>query len=103
MNRHQLMKQCVVALAFSSSLCSLWCVPFIPYIYCIDLFNFIYLPILVYIINVIILCLNKEPFKKYYLLIYLLFVVLISILKFITLPILVRISIIIILMCHFNV
>ena len=41
---------------------------FIPYTYCIDLCNHIYSPILVNIINVIILCLIKEPLEKYYLL-----------------------------------
>ena len=45
---------------------------FIPCIYCTDLFNLIYLPIFVHDI-VIIFCLVKKPFKKYYLLIYLLY------------------------------
>ena len=40
---------------------------FIPYTYCTDLSNLIYLPILVNIINVITLCLIKEPFKECYL------------------------------------
>ena len=63
------------------------------------LWKFIYLPILVHIINIITLCLIKEPFKKYYLLIYLLFRVLIYILNLFTLPILELISIITIVMC----
>ena len=53
-------------------------------------------------INAIILCLIKEPFKKYYLLIYLLFRVLIYIRNLFTLPVLVLISIIIMLMCLIN-
>ena len=57
---------------------------------------------LVNIINVITLCLIKEPFKEYYSLIYLLFRVLIDILNLFTLPILVLISIITILMCLIN-
>ena len=45
---------------------------FIPYPYCTDLSNLFYLPILVHvIINVTTLCLIKEPFKEYYMLIYL--------------------------------
>ena len=75
---------------------------FIPYTYCTDKFNLIYLQILVNIINAIISCLIKEPFKKYYSLIYLLFRVLIYILNIFTLPVLVLISIIIILMCFIN-
>ena len=75
---------------------------FIPYTYCIDLFNLIYLPILVNIINIIILCLIKEPFMKYYLLIYLFIRVLIYILNLFTLSILVLINIVIILMCLIN-
>ena len=75
---------------------------FIPYTYCTDLSNLIYLQILVNIINVITLCLIKEPFKEYYLLIYLLFRVLIYILNLFTLPILMLISIITILMCLIN-
>ena len=43
---------------------------FIPYTYCTDSSNLICLPILVNIINVITLCLFKERFKEYYLLIY---------------------------------
>ena len=70
---------------------------FIRYTYYTGLSNSIYLPILVTIINVITLRLIKEPFKKYYLLIYLLFRVLIYILNLFSLPILVLISIITIL------
>ena len=66
---------------------------FIPYTYCINLSKLIDLPILLNIINVITLCLIKEPFKIYYLLIYLLFRVLIYILNLFTLPIWVLISI----------
>ena len=65
----------------------------------IDLSNLIYLPMLVHIINVATLCLIKEHFKEYYLLIYLLFKVLLYILNVFTLPILVLMSIITILMC----
>ena len=73
---------------------------FISYIYFHDISNLIYLPILVHIINVTTLCLIKEPFKEYYLLIYLLlFRVLIYLYNLFTLPILVLISIITILMC----
>ena len=72
---------------------------FIPYSYFADLSNLIYLPILVNIINVITLCFIKEPFKEYYLLIYLLFI---YILNLFTLPILMLISIITILMCLIN-
>ena len=51
---------------------------FISYTYCTGLSNLTYLPILVYMINVITLCLIKEPFKENYLLVfYLLFSVLI--------------------------
>ena len=57
--------------------------------YYTDLSNLIYLLILVNIINIITLCLIKEPFKEYYLLIYLLFRVPIYILNLFTLPILV--------------
>ena len=69
---------------------------------CTDLSNLVYLPILVNIINVITLCLIKEHFKEYYLLIYFLFRVHIYILNLFTLPILVLISIITILMCLIN-
>ena len=75
---------------------------FIPYTYCTDLSNLIYLPILVNITNVITLCLIKDPFKEYNLLIYLLFRVLIYILNLFNLPILLLISIITIIMCLIN-
>ena len=75
---------------------------FIPYTYCTDLSNLIYLLILVNIINVIKLCLIKELVKVYYLLIYLLFSVFIYILTLFSLPILVLISITTILMCLIN-
>ena len=69
---------------------------------CTDISNLIYLSILVYIINVTTLSLIKEPFKEYYLFIYLLFRVLIYIHNLFTLPIVVLISIITILMCLIN-
>ena len=76
---------------------------FILYIYCTDLCNLIYFPVLVNIIYVIILCLIKEPLGNItYLFIYLLFRVLIYILNLFTLPILVLINIIIIAMCLIN-
>ena len=75
---------------------------FIPYTNCIGLSNLIYLPILVNIINVIKLCLIKEPFKEYYLFIYYLEYLFIYLIYLFTLPILVLISIITILMCLIN-
>ena len=81
----------------------MYCILFIPYTYCTDLFNHIYLAILVHAINITVLCLVKETLKRHYLLTYLLFRVLIYILNLFTLPILVLIIIIIIiLMCLIN-
>ena len=56
------------------------------------------------LVNIIILCLIKESFKKYYLLIYVFIRVPVfsDILNLFTLPILMLISIIIILMCLIN-
>ena len=79
----------------------MYCILFIRYTYFTDLPNLIYLPILVNIINVITLCLIKEPFQEYYLLIYLIVRVLIYILNLFTL-ILVMIRIIIILIYLIN-
>ena len=76
----------------------MYCILLLFHTYCTDLSNLIYLLILVNIIKVITLCLIKEPFKEYYLLIFL-FRVLIYILILFTLPILVLISIITISMC----
>ena len=71
---------------------------FIPYTYFQVLIYLIYLPKLVHVSNVTTLCLIKEPFKEYCLLIYLLlFTVLIYTHNLFTLPILVLISIITIL------
>ena len=70
------------------------------YYYNTDLSNLIYLPILIHIRNLTTLCLIKEPFKEYYLLINLLFRV--FFIYFHTLHNLVLISIITILMCLIN-
>ena len=81
--------------------CNVLYTSFIPYTYCTDLSNLIYLPILEKNINVITFCLIKEPSKEYYLLSYY-FRVLIYILNLFTLPILVQIRVITILMCLIN-
>ena len=84
-----------------------------PYTYCTDLYNVTYLPTLVNIINVITLCLIKEPFKEYYCLlilyiyiytlyIYIYIIYILYILNLFTLPILELISFITILMCLIN-
>ena len=76
---------------------------FTPYTDCTDLYNLIYLPILVNIINVSHCVLSKNLLRNpTCLFIYVLFRVLIYILNLSTLPILLLISIITILMCLIN-